>query len=196
MPKERIIDERTGRLCDYAALVDECRTLVQTEGVTWRQAAERIAKSASCDKAESIVRQLNRKRPEDEKQPPSFLPGEAVLYDAIAQQLDALELAVNSLVGRQAILAQKDDRFRVLAEASASIRALLHYRLEILQSLSDEESARIADDVLHGMQQGQLSPNTLIQMEHGRLSSLITRVRQLQHKIDDARPGPYIIQDY
>lgn len=203
MPKERITDERTGQSCDYTALTSECCLLAQTEGISWRQAAERIAQAANPEKSDSIVRQLNRKRP-NAKPPLPILPGEAVLYDAIDKQLDHLEtrlsgpraFSVSDILSGSEGPFTPDRPFAEMAAQAASIRALLQHREDTLKTLTEEEAIRGAVSVLHGVEQGPLSPHVLVQTEHGRLSRLIVRVRQLQNKIQAARPGPYIIETY
>jgi hypothetical protein len=201
VPKDgRIIDERTGQSCDYAALANECLSLSQTKGISWRHAAEQVAREANADRAESIVRHLNRKRPDDRKAL-LILPGEAVLYDAIDRQLDYLEkripdrdrVLVSDILGSTSEPFARDRPFAELASQAASIRTLLQQREEALKALTEVESIRGAESVLCGVEQGSLSPRMLIQNERGRLSVLITRVRQLQRKIDEARPGPYFV---
>ena len=57
----RIIDERTGERCDYAALAKEAAEIAREHSLPWRSAAEIVAQRANPDQWESIVRNLDRK---------------------------------------------------------------------------------------------------------------------------------------
>ena len=193
MPKQRIVDERTGEPCDYAALAAECRALMENEGITWREAAERVAAAANSIRAESIVRNLNRGRPGG-RSPRFILPGEAVLYDAIARRLDRLESRIEA--SRDLQRSSEDEPFRVMAEQAANLRRLLRRRARALEDAPEEEAIRAAGIVLGEAAQDSLTAGDLLQLEHGRLASLLARVRQLQYGIDSVRPGPFLIVSY
>lgn len=197
MPKHRILDERTGEPCDYEALTEECRALVENEGLTWRQAAKRVAEAAHSVACDSIVRNLNRYREDHPRsaRTAGYLPGEGVLYDVVEEWLGRIEARVSAMVGHD-YPQTSDSPYAGVAAEAAQLRTLLERRLKTLQSLPPEDASRGALAVLGGEDCGPITPDKLLQEEHARLGSLFGRVRHLQNRVQDARPGPRIIRDY
>lgn len=90
----RIVDERTGKRCDYSALRAEAVRLMRAEKISWRPAIQRVAELANIDQADSIVRNLNRNRPEERRSPPLVKmenpPGAMILLALIGEKVEQL----------------------------------------------------------------------------------------------------------
>lgn len=182
----RIVDLRTDRPCDYAAIAAEVEKRRKATDHGWRQVAEEVALEVNADHAESIVRNLNRWRSKVRRQPPKpslLAPGFGVLYARLELLIDQMAEEAKNLPRVERICA-------ALADKAAVIREILERRLEELEAIEDAQAPRVVDPIFERLADldSFFDPEAILEADRDRVLLMIQRLGHLQREIDLHRP--------
>lgn len=190
---ERIVDRRTGKHCDYGALLEELEALIR-KGLPFPTASRSISKLVSLDliRQESVVHALRRQRDRSatrtqEAPPlvetPTLAPGLGVLYHLLAEAIATLRAQVTGSF--------KGKSFYDTAEKHAEeLRAFIKRRLAALDAMQQEERQAALLSLSAGLESigGIFAPDNLWEADLRELNILLDRARNILNEIDIRRP--------
>lgn len=189
---DRIVDERTGKLCDYAALWDEIEALAARKRIPLKTAAGKIARSACLHRYEGILRNLRRERerraapsqaPLPVPSPVLLVPGLAVVYRLISDHITTLRTEMKG--------APKGETYFSEAERAAEVlRDFIGDRLNRLSAMDPDKRKALAVALLGSLETVDLalSADSVCEAEIRELENLQSRIRSLLLEMDVARP--------
>ncbi len=183
----KILDDRTGKPCDYPRLVEEARKIARARSIEWRPAVEILAEQVNSDHLEAVVRALNRHRRRSE---PAAAPRRRRAVSAMALGLGGLlaeiEAQVEEVRGRLNASGRLTGRIfcHGLSRELDPLRELLEERQRALREVSAEQAEASLTRALRAPLPPSLSVARMISTEERAIDVTLLRIREFQSSLE------------
>ena len=188
--KPDIIDERTGRPCDYSKLYAEAGRLAKSDGIKLGAAFGRIADAANSVQRDSITRALRRWRTDHQAPVPASvsdsggqpIPGYGVLWSNLSDYLRRIEDEVEQSINAQKMSAH---RLRIAGDKIRALLEIAEVRLAFLESVGRERGAQLLRPHLGNLWQidGSQDPEAFYDAELRQVQLILTVGSRVLHHV-------------